>query len=189
MIKTDRWIIGKAVRFGMIEPFVSHQVRQENGRKVISYGVSSYGYDCRCGREFKIFDNLFDGMMVIDPLAFDDRACITKVGDVCIVPPNSLVLCHSIEYFRIPSNVHAYVLGKSTYARSGLHALTTPLEAGWEGQITIEMANVTPFPVKLYANQGVAQVCFHQADETCLMSYRDRSGKYQGQRGVTFSKG
>lgn len=189
MIKSDRWIMNRAARFGMIEPFVSRLINRDDfGNRMISYGLSSYGYDCRCDREFKIFSNVITNK-VIDPLQFDDAICTTQIGNVCIVPPNSLVLCNSIEYFKIPENVHAYVLGKSTYARSGLHCLTTPLEAGWEGQITIEMANVTQMPIKLYAGHGVAQVCFHEAEEACMTSYGERNGKYQGQRGVTFSRG
>lgn len=201
MIKTDRWIAKMAIERNMISPFVGRQVRETDGRKVVSYGVSSYGYDARCGNSFKVFklrnpEGVSDALMLeklretpMDPLDFNPEYCCDFEGDFCIVPPNGFVLCHTVEYFRIPSNVHAYVLGKSTYARVGAHCLTTPLEAGWEGEITIEIANVTPFPVKVYAGQGICQVCFHEAVETCLMSYRDRSGKYQGQRGVTFSKG
>lgn len=190
MIKNDLWIERKATELGMIEPFCRELVREKDGKKVLSYGLSSYGYDARCGYKFKIFRRPSDKLYPIDPLNFlHGMFCEDFEGEVCIVPPNSLVLCNTVEYFRIPSNCHCYVLGKSTYARSGLHCLTTPLEAGWKGQITIEMANVTPYPIKLYAGQGVCQVCFHESDERCRYSYADRNGKYQGQTGITFSKG
>lgn len=189
MIKSDLWIEKMAKERGMIEPFCRELVREKDGKKVLSYGLSSYGYDARCGYEFRIFDYAPCKPVTIDPLDFPADFCVEYEGEVCIVPPNSLVLCNTVEYFRIPSNCHCYVLGKSTYARSGLHCLTTPLEAGWEGQITIEMANVTPYPIKLYGGQGVCQVCFHEADARCRYSYADRKGKYQGQTGVTFSKG
>lgn len=174
---------------GMIMPFCRDLVRESEGKKILSYGLSSYGYDARCGYQFKIFKRqIVDD--VVDPLNFTGGVfCEDFEGEVCIVPPNSLVLCNTIEYFKIPTNVHCYVLGKSTYARSGLHCLTTPLEAGWEGQITIEIANTTQFPVKLYGGQGVCQVCFHEADERCRYSYADRNGKYQGQTGITLPKG
>ena len=176
-----------ATERGMIEPFCRELVREKDGKKVLSYGLSSYGYDARCGYSFKVFDRPL--CEFVDPLDFNSELVSAYEGDVCIVPPNGFVLCNTVEYFRIPTNCHCYVLGKSTYARSGLHCLTTPLEAGWEGQITIEMANVTPYPIKLYGGQGVCQVCFHEAEERCRYSYADRKGKYQGQTGVTFSKG
>lgn len=176
-----------ATERGMIEPFCRELVREKDGKKVLSYGLSSYGYDARCGYSFKVFDRPL--CEFVDPLDFNSELVSAYEGDVCIVPPNGFVLCNTVEYFRIPTNCHCYVLGKSTYARSGLHCLTTPLEAGWEGQITIEMANVTPYPIKLYGGQGVCQVCFHEAEERCRYSYADRKGKYQGQTGITFSKG
>lgn len=187
MIKSDLWIERMATERGMIEPFCRELVREKDGQKVLSYGLSSYGYDARCGYSFKVFDRPL--CEFVDPLDFNSELVSAYEGDVCIVPPNGFVLCNTVEYFRIPTNCHCYVLGKSTYARSGLHCLTTPLEAGWEGQITIEMANVTPYPIKLYGGQGVCQVCFHEAEERCRYSYADRKGKYQGQTGVTFSKG
>lgn len=170
----------------MIDPFVPHQVREEDNKKIVSYGLSSYGYDIRIAPEFKIFTNI--NSTVIDPLDFDENSFVDFEGDVCIIPPNSFVLARSIEYFRMPKNVTGIVLAKSTYARTGMSCLATPLEAGWEGHVTLEYANSTPLPMKLYANQGAAQVLFFEG-EPCMTTYADRGGKYQGQTGITLPRG
>ena len=166
----------------MIEPFVEDQVRQG----AISYGVSSYGYDMRVAAEFKIFTNALS--VVVDPKAFDDRSFVEVTNDVCMVPPNSFALARSVEYFRIPRNVLTICVGKSTYARCGIITNVTPFEPEWEGHVTLEISNTTPLPAKVYANEGICQVLFFEADEVCETSYRDRAGKYQGQRGVTLPK-
>ncbi len=177
-IKSDRWIVEHAKK-GMIEPFADRQVREG----VISYGVSSYGYDMRIADEFKIFTNVNN--TVVDPKNFSDRNYVDFKGDVCIIPPNSFVLAKSIEYFRIPRNILTVCLGKSTYARCGLIVNVTPFEPEWEGYVTIEISNSTPIPAKIYANEGIAQVLFFESDEECLVSYADKKGKYQKQMGLT----
>ncbi|RME83830.1 MAG: dCTP deaminase [Zetaproteobacteria bacterium] len=182
-IKSDRWIRKMAKEHGMIEPFEERQVREIDGRGVISYGLSSYGYDIRCADEFKIFTNVHSA--VVDPKNFSPKSFVDYKGDVCIIPPNSFALARTIEYFRIPRNVLVICLGKSTYARCGIIVNVTPLEPEWEGHVTLEFSNTTPLPAKIYAGEGVAQVVFLEADEVCEVSYRDRGGKYQGQRGVT----
>ena len=166
----------------MIDPFVDDQVRAG----VISYGVSSYGYDVRVGNEFKVFTNVYN--TVVDPKAFDPRSFVDITADVCIIPPNSFALARTVEYFRIPRNVLTICLGKSTYARCGIIVNVTPLEPEWEGFVTLEFSNTTPLPAKIYANEGVAQVIFFESDEVCETSYKDRGGKYQGQQGVTLPK-
>jgi len=166
----------------MIEPFVDKQVR--NG--VISYGVSSYGYDIRIGNTFKIFTNVFNS--VVDPKDFDPKSMVDFVGDVCIIPPNSFVLAQTGEYFRIPRNVLTICVGKSTYARCGLIVNVTPFEPEWEGYVTLEISNTTPLPAKIYANEGIAQVLFFEADEECEVSYADKKGKYQGQQSIVLPK-
>jgi len=166
----------------MIEPFVDKQVR--NG--VISYGVSSYGYDIRIGNTFKIFTNVFNS--VVDPKDFDPKSMVDFVGDVCIIPPNSFVLAQTVEYFRIPRNVLTICVGKSTYARCGLIVNVTPFEPEWEGFVTLEISNTTPLPAKIYANEGIAQVLFFEADEVCEVSYADKKGKYQGQQSIVLPK-
>lgn len=181
-IKSDRWITQMAKQ-GMISPFCDHQVRSVDEKRVISYGVSSYGYDVRCAREFKVFTNL--NSAIVDPKAFDADSFVTVNSDVCIIPPNSFALAHTMEYFRIPRDVLTICLGKSTYARCGIIVNVTPLEPEWEGQVTLEFSNTTSLPAKIYAGEGVAQMLFLQSDEACLRSYADRSGKYQGQKGVT----
>ena len=181
-IKPDIWIEKMALEHKMIEPFVREQTRDG----VISYGVSSYGYDIRVADEFKIFHNV--NFTVVDPKNFDDRAFVEFQGEICVIPPNSFALARSIEYFRMPRNVTGVVLGKSTYARCGIVTNFTPLEAGWEGHITIEISNTTPLPARIYANEGIAQVLFFASDEACRVSYADRKGKYQGQRGITLPK-
>ena len=181
-IKSDRWIKRMALERQMIEPFVDDQVRSG----VISYGVSSYGYDVRVGNEFKVFTNVYN--TVVDPKAFDPKSFVDIVADQCIIPPNSFALASTVEYFRIPRDILTVCLGKSTYARCGIIVNVTPLEPEWRGKITIEISNTTPLPAKIYANEGIAQVLFFQSDEPCARSYKDKKGKYQAQRGVTLPK-
>jgi dCTP deaminase len=181
-IKSDKWITRMAREHGMIEPFVDTQVRAG----VVSYGVSSYGYDVRVGNEFKVFTNVFN--TVVDPKRFDPRSFVDIVADECIIPPNSFALAATIEYFRIPRDILTVCLGKSTYARCGIIVNVTPFEPEWEGHVTIEISNTTPLPAKIYANEGIAQVLFFQSDEVCARSYKDKKGKYQAQRGVTLPK-
>jgi len=181
-IKSDRWITEMARSHGLIDPFEEGQVRQG----VVSYGVSSYGYDIRVGDEFKIFTNV--NSSIVDPKGFDPASFVDVQTDICIVPPNSFALAHTVEYFRMPRNVLAICLGKSTYARCGIIVNVTPFEPGWEGFVTIEISNTTPLPAKIYANEGIAQVLFFEADEECAVSYADRHGKYQGQTGVTLPR-
>ena len=170
----------------MIEPFEPGQVRAVDGRKVVSYGTSSYGYDVRCAPDFKIFTNI--NSAVVDPKAFDESSFVDVRGEVCIIPPNSFALARTVEYFRIPCQVLTICLGKSTYARCGIIVNVTPLEPEWEGHVTLEFSNTTPLPAKIYANEGVAQMLFLESDEECEVSYADRGGKYQVQRGVTLPK-
>jgi len=181
-IMNDRWITEMATGHGMIEPFENSQVRSG----VISYGVSSYGYDMRVANEFRIFTNVLSS--VVDPKAFDPKSFVEFTGDVCIVPPNSFALARSVEYFRIPRNVMTICLGKSTYARCGIITNVTPFEPEWEGFVTLEISNTTPLPAKIYANEGIAQVLFFRGEEPPLVSYADKKGKYQAQRGVTLPK-
>lgn len=186
-IKSDRWIRRMAQEHGMIEPFEAGQVRTAaNGDRQISYGTSSYGYDVRCASHFKIFTNI--NSAVVDPKNFDDSSFVDFHGDVCIIPPNSFALAHTVEYLRIPRNVLTICLGKSTYARCGIIVNVTPLEPEWEGHVTLEFSNTTPLPARIYANEGVAQFLFFESDEVCEISYADRQGKYQGQTGVTLPK-
>ncbi len=186
-LKNDRWITQMARDHGMIEPFAERQVRHVDGApSVISYGVSSYGYDMRVAREFRIFTNVLNS--IVDPKAFDPKSFVEYEGDVCIVPPNSFALARSVEYFRIPRNVLTLTVGKSTYARCGIITNVTPFEPEWEGYVTLEISNTTPLPAKIYANEGIAQMLFFESDEVCETSYRDRGGKYQGQQGVTLPK-
>jgi dCTP deaminase len=181
-IKPDRWIARMAREHGMIEPFEDRQVRTG----VVSYGVSSFGYDVRVADEFKVFTNVYN--TVVDPKHFDPRSFVDIRADECIIPPNSFALARTIEYFRIPRDVLTICLGKSTYARCGIIVNVTPFEPEWEGHVTIEISNTTPLPAKIYANEGIAQVLFFQSDEPCEVSYREKSGKYQAQRGVTLPK-
>ena len=181
-LKPDHWIRKMALEKGMIEPFVDHQVRQG----VISYGVSSYGYDIRVADEFKIFTNVFSA--TVDPKNFDPRSMVDYKGEVCVVPPNSFALARTIEYFRIPRNVLTVCLGKSTYARCGIIVNVTPFEPEWEGFVTLEISNTTPLPAKIYANEGLAQVLFFEADEPCEISYADKKGKYQKQQSIMLPK-
>ena len=181
-IKSDKWIRRMAREHRMIEPFVDDQV--SNG--VVSYGLSSYGYDIRVADEFKVFTNVYGS--VIDPKSFDPRSFVDMKADVCIIPPNSFALARTIEYFRVPRDVLTVCLVKSTYARCGIIVNVTPFEPEWEGHVTIEISNTTPLPAKIYSNEGIAQVLFFQSDEVCEISYKDKKGKYQAQRGVTLPK-
>lgn len=185
-IKSDRWIEQMAREQGMISPFEANQVREYNGERIISYGVSSYGYDVRCSNEFKLFTNI--NSAIVDPKAFDENSFVDIQSDVCIIPPNSFALARTVEYFRIPREVLTICLGKSTYARCGIIVNVTPLEPEWEGHVTLEFSNTTTLPAKIYANEGVAQMIFLSGDEVCAVSYRDRGGKYQGQTGVTLPR-
>ncbi|MFJ2546968.1 dCTP deaminase [Pseudomonas sp. NPDC087612] len=185
-IKSDKWIRRMAQEQGMIEPFVERQVRGESDNRLISFGVSSYGYDVRCADEFKVFTNI--NSATVDPKNFDAGSFVDVKSDVCIIPPNSFALARTVEYFRIPRNVLTICLGKSTYARCGIIVNVTPLEPEWEGHVTLEFSNTTTLPAKIYANEGVAQMLFLESDEECEVSYKDRGGKYQGQRGVTLPR-
>ena len=185
-IKSDRWIRAMAEGHGMIEPYSAGQVREAEGRRIVSYGTSSYGYDVRCANEFKIFTNI--NSTIVDPKHFDVNNFVDQVSDVCIIPPNSFALARTVEFLRIPRDVMVVCLGKSTYARCGIIVNVTPLEPEWEGHVTLEFSNTTPLPAKIYANEGVAQLLFFESDEVCETSYRDRGGKYQGQMGVTLPK-
>ena len=176
-----------AVENRMIEPFADGQTKKlENGLRVISYGLSSYGYDLRVSCEFKVFTNVFN--TVVDPKNFDPRSMVDIETDVCIVPPNSFALARSVEYFRIPRNVLTICVGKSTYARCGIIVNVTPFEPEWEGHVTLEISNTTPLPAKIYANEGLAQVVFFLASEVCETSYADRAGKYMRQTGITIPR-
>jgi dCTP deaminase len=186
-IKSDKWIRRMAREHGMIEPFEPGQVRQaEDGRRIVSYGTSSYGYDIRCAPEFKVFTNIFS--TVVDPKNFDEKSFVDIESDVCIIPPNSFALARTVEYFRIPRDVLVICLGKSTYARCGIIVNVTPLEPEWEGQVTIEISNTTPLPAKIYAHEGICQFLFLQGNEPCETSYADKSGKYMRQRGVALPR-
>jgi dCTP deaminase len=182
MIKSDRWIERMCREKRMIEPFEAAQVRQG----VISYGVSSYGYDIRIADEFKIFSNLTGA--VVDPKNFDATMLFDFKGESCLIPPNSFALGRTVEYFRIPRNVLTICLGKSSYARCGIITNVTPFEPEWEGYATLEISNTTPLPARVYANEGIAQLVFFEADEECAVSYRDKKGKYQAQVGVTLPR-
>ena len=181
-LKPDHWIRKMALEHGMIEPFVENQVREG----VLSYGVSSYGYDVRVADEFKIFTNVYS--TVVDPKGFDTRSMVDFKGEVCVIPPNSFALARTVEYFRIPRGVLTLCVGKSTYARCGIIVNVTPLEPEWEGYVTLEISNTTPLPAKIYANEGIAQMIFFEADEECETSYADKKGKYQHQRGIVLPK-
>lgn len=181
-LKPDHWIRKMAIEQRMIEPFTDSQVRDG----VISYGVSSYGYDIRVADEFKIFTNVYSAM--VDPKHFDPRSMVDYQGEVCIIPPNSFALGRTVEYFRIPREVLTICLGKSTYARCGIIVNVTPFEPEWEGFVTLEISNTTPLPAKIYANEGIAQVLFFSADEQCEVSYADKKGKYQAQKTIILPK-
>ena len=181
-VMPDHWIRKMAKEQGMITPFEEKLQRQD----VISYGLSSYGYDSRVADDFKIFTNVDSA--VVDPKNFSENSFVTRKTDVCIIPPNSFALAHTVEYFKIPRDVLVVCLGKSTYARCGLIVNVTPLEPEWEGHVTIEISNTTPLPAKVYANEGICQFLFFKADSLCETSYKDRGGKYQGQMGVTLPR-
>ncbi len=181
-ILADHQIRELAQSQGMIEPFVEKQ--KNDG--TISYGLSSYGYDARCSRDFKIFTNIDNAL--VDPKNFSDQSFVDRQSDICVIPPNSFVLTHTVEYFHIPKDVLVICLGKSTYARCGLIVNVTPLEPGWEGHVTLEISNTTPLPARVYANEGIAQFLFFKGSDACETSYADRSGKYMGQRGVTLPR-
>lgn len=178
----DHQIRALAQNQGMIEPFVEKQTRGG----VISYGLSSYGYDARCSDDFKIFTNVDNAL--VDPKNFSAQSFVDRKTEICVIPPNSFALTHTVEYFRIPRDVLVVCLGKSTYARCGLIVNVTPLEPGWEGHVTLEISNTTPLPARVYANEGIAQFLFFKGSDACEVSYADRSGKYMGQRGVTLPK-
>lgn len=186
-IKSDNWIKKMALENGMIEPFASEQVnKDDNGERIISYGLSSYGYDIRCKDEFKIFTNINNSH--VDPKSFDPSTFVYFKSDKIIIPPNSFALAVSKEYIRVPSNVLVVCIGKSTYARCGAIINVTPLEPSWEGEITLEISNTTPLPLVIHANEGIAQLMFFESDDQCAVTYADRSGKYMKQRGVTLPK-
>ncbi len=181
-VKSDKWITRMAREHRMIEPFAEQQVRDG----VISYGVSSYGYDMRIADEFRIFTNI--NSITVDPKKFDPSSFVEFKGKVCVIPPNSFALARSVEYFRIPRDIITICLGKSTYARCGIIVNVTPFEPEWEGYVTLEVSNTTPLPAKIYANEGIAQVLFLQSDEQCATSYADKKGKYQAQQELTLPK-
>jgi dCTP deaminase len=181
-VKSDKWIRKMSLEQRMIEPFEDRQVRDG----VISYGVSSYGYDMRVADEFRIFTNV--NSTIVDPKNFDAKSFVEFKGPICIVPPNSFALGRSVEYFRIPRSVLTICVGKSTYARCGIIVNVTPFEPEWEGFVTLEISNTTPLPAKIYANEGLCQVVFFESDEPCEISYKDKKGKYQAQKGIVLPK-
>src|SRR5918999_671076 len=185
-IKSDRWIRRMATEQGMIDPFEPNQIKEIDGRRVISYGTSSYGYDIRCADEFKLFTNI--NSTIVDPKDFDSKNFVDVKAASVIIPPNSFALARTVEYFRIPRDVLTICLGKSTYARCGIIVNVTPFEPEWEGTATLEISNTTPLPAKVYANEGIAQVLFFQSDEMCEISYGDKKGKYQSQLEVTLPR-
>lgn len=182
-LQPDRWIKKMAKEQKMIEPFVETQVKNIDGKRVISYGLSSYGYDLRVGRKFKVFTNLYNTL--VDPKNFHEDAFVDMEGEYCIIPPNSFALAMSVEYFRIPRNVLTLCIGKSTYARCGIIVNVTPFEPEWEGYVTLEISNTTPLPAKIYADEGLAQVLFYTGEGICETSYADRKGKYMRQMDIT----
>ena len=181
-VKPDHWIKRMASEQNMIEPFIESQVRDG----VISFGVSSYGYDIRVADEYMIFTNVYSA--IVDPKNFDPRSMVEYKGDVCVIPPNSFALARTVEYFRIPKNVLTVCLGKSTYARCGIIVNVTPFEPEWEGFVTLEISNTTPLPAKIYSNEGIAQVLFFEGDEPCDITYADKKGKYQKQKSIVLPK-
>jgi dCTP deaminase len=181
-VMPDHWIRQQALEHGMIEPFVESQKRDG----VVSYGLSSYGYDARCSEDFKVFTNVDSA--IVDPKAFSPASFVDRTGPVCIIPPNSFALTNTVEYFRIPRDVLVICLGKSTYARCGIIVNVTQLEPEWEGQVTIEISNTTPLPAKIYAGEGICQFLFLKGESPCEISYADKAGKYMGQRGVSLPR-
>jgi dCTP deaminase len=182
MLKSDRWIRKMSLERDMINPFSEKQVREG----VISYGLSSYGYDLRVADEFKIFTNVNNAL--VDPKNFDEKSFVNVTTDICIVPPNSFALARSVEYFKIPRSILTICVGKSTYARCGIIVNVTPFEPEWEGFVTLEISNTTPLPARIYANEGLCQILFFESDEICETSYADRKGKYQAQKGIVLPK-
>jgi dCTP deaminase len=185
-VMQDSWIRKKSLENKMIDPFTDRQVRDKNGEKVISYGLTSYGYDARVSDEFKIFTNV--NSAIVDPKEFVDTSFVDRKTDVCTIPPNSFALARTVEYFRIPRDTLVICVGKSTYARCGIIVNVTPLEPEWEGHVTLEFSNTTPLPAKIYAGEGACQFIFLKANEVCEVSYADRKGKYMGQTGVTLPR-
>lgn len=185
-IMSDKWIKERAMQDAMISPFVDSQVREVDTKRIISYGVSSYGYDARVSNEFKIFTNI--NTSIVDPKNFDSQSLVSKETDICIIPPNSFALARTVEYFKIPKDVLVICVGKSTYARCGIIVNVTPLEPGWEGHVTLEFSNTTPLPAKIYAEEGACQFLFFKGDQLCEVSYADRDGKYMKQKGVTLPR-
>lgn len=183
-LQSDRWIRRMAVEHKMIEPFADRQVKVEGGKKIVSFGLSSYGYDLRVAEEFKVFTNVYNA--IVDPKDFKSNSFVDIKGSYCIIPPNSFALAKSVEYFRIPRNVLTLCIGKSTYARCGIIVNVTPFEPEWEGFVTLEISNTTPLPAKIYAGEGLAQVLFFEAKEACEVSYADRKGKYMNQIEITY---
>lgn len=183
---SDRQIKEYAEKCEMIEPFVDHLVSEENGKRILSYGLSSYGYDLRVSNQFKVFTNVYN--TVVDPKGFNESEFIQIEADECVIPPNSFALAVSVEYFRIPRNILTLCVGKSTYARCGIIVNVTPFEPEWEGYVTLEISNTTPLPAKVYAGEGLAQILFFEGSEVCATSYRDRKGKYMGQVGITIPR-
>lgn len=182
-LQSDKWIRKMAVEQKMIEPFVDSQIKVVNGSRIVSYGLSSYGYDLRVGNKFKLFTNIYTSL--VDPKNFQEDSFVDMEGDYCIIPPNSFALAMSVEYFRIPRDILTLCIGKSTYARCGIIVNVTPFEPEWEGYVTLEISNTTPLPAKIYANEGLAQVLFYKGETVCETSYKDRNGKYMGQREIT----
>lgn len=183
-IMSDKWICRMSEEHDMISPFSPNQIKiNELGERIVSYGVSSYGYDARTSDEFKIFTNI--NTAIVDPKNFDSQSLVTRKADVCIIPPNSFALARTVEYFKIPDDVLVVCVGKSTYARCGIIVNVTPLEPGWEGHVTLEFSNTTPLPAKIYANEGACQFLFFKGNEKCKTSYSERNGKYMKQTGVT----
>ena len=185
-LQSDKWIRKMALEKGMIEPFVDAQVKSFKNQKIVSHGLSSYGYDIRVGSCFKVFTNVYN--TIVDPKNFNEDAFVDIEGDVCMIPPNSFALANTVEYFRIPRGFLTICLGKSTYARCGIIVNVTPFEPEWEGYVTIEISNTTPLPAKIYSNEGIAQILFFEAKEVCEVSYADRAGKYMKQTGITLPR-
>lgn len=183
-LQSDRWIRKMVKEHKMIEPFADGQIRESEGKRLVSYGLSSYGYDLRVAEEFKVFTNLYNS--IVDPKDFRPDAFVDIRGKTCIIPPNSFALARSVEYFRIPRNVLTLCIGKSTYARCGIIVNVTPFEPEWEGYVTLEISNTTPLPAKIYAGEGLAQVLFFVGADACETSYADRKGKYMYQQEITY---
>jgi len=181
-IKADTWIRRMALEHKMIDPFIESQIRDG----VISYGLSSYGYDIRVAEQFKIFTNI--NTTIVDPKNFNPQSFVDFQGAICIIPPNSFALARTVEYFRIPRSTLTICVGKSTYARCGIIVNVTPFEPEWEGHATLEISNTTPLPARIYAGEGIAQVIFFEADQVCERSYADKQGKYQGQQEITLPR-